>query len=143
MEVISGAGSLRIGNSGTGVLNITGGIVTDASGYLGYNVRGVGTATVSSGTWANSGSLIVGSSGTGTLTMNGGLVIVADSLSKNAASTINLNAGGTLQIGVGSIPGVLLGGTGNLVNNGTLVFNRSDSSSYSGVINGSGSLTKQ
>ena len=33
--------------------------------------------------------------------------------------------GGTLQIGVGSTGGVLLGGTGALTNNGTLIFNRS------------------
>jgi autotransporter-associated beta strand protein len=98
---------------------------------------------VSSGTWANSGDLTVGASGTGTLTMNGGLVIVSGSLSKNAASTINLNAGGTLQIGVGGTSGVLLGGTGSLVNNGTLVFNRSNASTYSGVLSGSGAVTKQ
>jgi autotransporter-associated beta strand protein len=38
---------------------------------------------------------------------------------------------------------VLLGGTGSLVNNGTLIFNRSDASTYSGIISGTGSLTKQ
>jgi autotransporter-associated beta strand protein len=75
--------------------------------------------------------------------MNGGLVIVSGSLSKNAASTINLNAGGTLQIGVGGTTGVLLAGTGSLSNNGTLIFNRSDASTYSGVLSGSGAVTKQ
>jgi fibronectin-binding autotransporter adhesin len=122
---------------------VLGGYVTPAAGYLGRNASGVGTATVSSGTWANSSNLTVGASGTGTLTMNGGLVIVSGSLSKNAASTINLNAGGTLQIGVGGTSGVLLGGTGSLVNNGTLVFNRSNASTYSGVLSGSGAVTKQ
>jgi autotransporter-associated beta strand protein/T5SS/PEP-CTERM-associated repeat protein len=122
---------------------VNGGYVSNAAGNLGRNASGVGTVTVSSGTWANSSNLTVGASGTGTLTMNGGLVIVSGSLSKNAASTINLNAGGTLQIGVGGTSGVLLGGTGSLVNNGTLVFNRSNASTYSGVLSGSGAVTKQ
>jgi autotransporter-associated beta strand protein/T5SS/PEP-CTERM-associated repeat protein len=134
---------IQIGNSGTGTLNVTGGSVTNTDGYLGKNAGSFGTVTVSSGTWANSRNLIVGSSGTGTLTMTGGLVIVSGSLSKNAASTINLNAGGTLQIGTGSTSGVLLGGTGSVVNNGAIVFNRSDASTYSGVISGNGAVTKQ
>ena len=98
---------------------------------------------MSSGTWAVGGNLVVGSSGTGTLTMSGGLVTVGGTLSRNAASTISLNTGGTLQIGTGGATGVLLGGTGSLVNNGTLIFNRSNASTYSGVLSGSGAVTKE
>jgi len=122
---------------------VNGGSVSNTDGYLGFNAGSVGTATVSSGTWASSGDLYVGILGTGTLTMNGGLVTVGGTLWKGGNGTINLNAGGTLQIGVGSTGGVLLGGTGNLTNNGTLVFNRSDASTYSGVISGTGAVTKQ
>jgi fibronectin-binding autotransporter adhesin len=75
--------------------------------------------------------------------MSGGLVTVGGTLSQGTYGTINLNSGGTLQIGVGSTGGVLLGGTGSLVNNGTLVFNRSDASTYSGIISGTGAVTKQ
>ena len=75
--------------------------------------------------------------------MTGGLVSVSGSLSKGAFGTINLNSGGTLQIGTGSTNGVLLAGTGSLVNNGTLIFNRSDASTYSGVLSGSGTVAKQ
>jgi T5SS/PEP-CTERM-associated repeat protein len=96
------SGELRVGNNGTGTLNVTGGYVSNVNGFIGAATGGVGTATVSSGTWFNSGDLALGGRlGTGTLTMNGGLVIVASTLSKNGASTINLNSGGTLQIGVG------------------------------------------
>ena len=137
------SGELIVGYSGTGTLNVSGGSVTNSQVFLGDASGSVGTATVTSGTWANSGNLAVGRSGTGTLTMNGGLVVVSGSLSKNAASTINLNAGGTLQIGTGTTGGVLLGGTGSLVNNGTLVFKRSDASTYSGVLSGSGAVNKQ
>jgi autotransporter-associated beta strand protein len=89
-----------------------------------------------------SGNLAVGSTGTGTLDISGGLVIVGGTLSKNAASTISFS-GGTLQIGTGTTDGVLLGGTGSLINDGDLIFNRSDASAYSGVLSGSGAVTKQ
>ena len=138
------SGDLRVGNNGTGTLIVTGGYVSNVNGFIGAAAGGVGTATVSSGTWFNSGDLTLGAprGGTGTLTMNGGLVIVAGSLSKySAASTINLNAGGTLQIGVGGTSGVL--GASTLTNNGTLMFNRSNASTYSGVLSGSGAVTKQ
>jgi len=135
---------LYVGSSGTGTLNLTGGsVISLNSGTLGISAGGLGTATVSSGTWTNYGNLAVGGGGAGTLTMTGGLVIVSGTLSKNDASTINLNTGGTLQIGTGTTTGVLLGGTGSLANNGTLVFNRSNASTYSGVLSGSGAVTKQ
>ena len=138
-------GTLTIGQSAgdVGTLNVTGGYVSNTTGTLGNAANSVGTATVSSGTWAVGGNLVVGSSGTGTLTMSGGLVTVGGTLSRNAASTISLNTGGTLQIGTGGTTGVLLGGTGSLVNNGTLVFNRSNASTYSGVLSGSGAVTQQ
>ena len=132
---------LYVGYSGTGTLNVTGGSVTNTHGWLGSNAGSEGTATVSSGTWANSGDLYVGLDGTGTLTMNGGLVTVGGTLSTGTFGTINLNAGGTLQIGVGGTTGVL--DVSTLTNNGTLVFNRSDASTYSGIISGTGAVTKQ
>ena len=133
--------NLTVGNGGNGTLTVNGGSVTNATGYLGSNAGSVGTANVSSGTWANSGNLTVGNSGTGTLTMSGGLVTVGGTLSQGGAGTINLNSGGTLQIGVGGAGGVL--GVSTLVNNGTLIFNRSDASTYSGIISGTGAVTKQ
>jgi T5SS/PEP-CTERM-associated repeat protein/autotransporter-associated beta strand protein len=129
------SGDLFVGYSGTGTLTVNGGSVTNSNGYLGYEAGSVGTATVSSGTWANSGDLDVGESGTGTLTITGGVVSVAGTLSTGRYGTINIGNGGTT--------GVLLGGTGSVVNDGTLVFNRSDDSTYSGSITGSGSVTKQ
>ena len=120
--------NLYVGTTGTATLNLTGGLATNTDGYLGFNSGGDGTATVSSGTWANSGDLTVGAIGTGTLT-------------QGTHGTINLNAGGTLQIGTGDTTGVL--GVDALTNNGTLIFNSSDASTYSGIISGTGSVTKQ
>ena len=134
-------GRLTVGSSGTGTLNVNGGYVSSTSGTFGTVAGSIGTATVSSGTWANSGNLTVGSSGTGTLTMTGGLVSVSGTLSQGTYGTINLNSGGSLQIGVGGTTGVL--GVSTFTNNGTLIFNRSDASTYSGVLSGSGAVTKQ
>jgi autotransporter-associated beta strand protein/T5SS/PEP-CTERM-associated repeat protein len=134
--------ALGVGLSGTGTLNVTGGsVISEYGSILGAEAGSVGTATVSGGTWANSADLQVGGDGTGTLNLNGGLVTVGGTLSTGTFGTINLNAGGTLQIGVGGTTGVL--DVSTLTNNGTLVFNRSDDSTYSGIISGTGSVTKQ
>jgi fibronectin-binding autotransporter adhesin len=123
---------------------VSGGYVSNANGVIGgtfFGINGLGTANVSSGTWANSGNFTIGDGGTGTLTMSGGLVTVGGTLSQGTFGTINLNSGGTLQIGVGGTSGVL--GVSTLTNNGTLIFNRSDASTYSGIISGTGAVTKQ
>ncbi len=73
--------------------------------------------------------------------MTGGLVSVSGTLSRGTHGTINLNSGGTLQIGTGGAGGVLSVST--LTNNGTLIFNRSDASTYSGIVSGTGAVTKQ
>ena len=135
--------NLVVGRAGRGTLNVAGGHVSNVNGTLGQSNGGSGTATVSSGTWANRGNLVVGGTGTGVLTMTGGLVSVGGDLTRGSLGTINLNAGGTLQIGNGTTSGVLLGGTGDLANNGTLVFNRSDASTYSGILSGNGAVVKQ
>lgn len=70
---------LYVGFAGTGSLTVSGGLVANSSGVVGYP-GGTGTASVTSGTWANSGPLYVGgySSGSGigmgTLTVSGGQV---------------------------------------------------------------------
>jgi fibronectin-binding autotransporter adhesin len=104
----------------------------------------VGSVTVSSGgQWSLANNLTVGEQGTGSLTIgNGGLVVVKGNLVRGASGTISLNAGGTLQIGTGTNSGSLLDGTGSLTNNGTVVFNRSNASTYSGALSGSGAVTK-
>lgn len=108
------------GTGGTGTLNVAGGNVSSITTHIGFNATALGKVTVTSGTWTNSANLNVGTTGTGTLTISGsggtgGLVIVGGILSKGTAGTINLNAGGTLQIGTGSASGVL---ATDLVNNG-------------------------
>ena len=71
-------------------------------------------------TKAGAGTLIL----TGTNTYTGGTTI----------------SGGTLQIGNGGTTGSILG---DVVNNGQLVFNRSNAISFNGAMSGTGGLTKQ
>ena len=91
---VSGAvHSLVIGESGAGVLTITGGSLFDSPATLGDLQGSSGIAAVSGGTWVNSGTLIVGNSGTGTLNISGGFV---------TGSTIfmALNTGGAANVAV-------------------------------------------
>ncbi len=167
LEVTSGTvttDTTFIGYNGTGTLNLTGGNLTTGQFFVGYNGAGTlnliggnlttgqsiigtnidSTATVSAGTWTLNSSLQIGfNAAIGTLTIDAGGTVIAEDLGRNPGSTINLNAGGTLQIN-GSMFTNFLGGTGDLANNGTLIFNLgSGNISHSGVFSGSGSLIKQ
>jgi autotransporter-associated beta strand protein/T5SS/PEP-CTERM-associated repeat protein len=127
--------------SATGTLAISAGSIANTNATLGSSAGTLGRATVTGGTWASSGNFTVGASGTGTLTMSGGLVTVGGTLAQGTFGTIKLNSGGALQIGVGGTTGML--GVSTLTNNGTLIFNRSNASTYSGIISGTGAVTKQ
>jgi autotransporter-associated beta strand protein/T5SS/PEP-CTERM-associated repeat protein len=133
---------LRVGWSATGTLDVSGGLVTNRDAYVGSFDGGNGMATVTGGTWSSSRNMQVGYlGGNGTLTIaDGGVVVVGGTLSSGTSGTINLNAGGTLQIGQGGSTGGL---ATDLVNNGLLVFNRADDSTYTGSISGTGTVTKQ
>jgi len=132
-----------VGWNGTATVDVTGGIVTGTIASIGKNLGSVGSVTVSSGTMSYNSNITVGEQGTGSLTIgSGGLVVARGNVVRGAAGTINLNAGGTLQIGTGTNSGSLLGGTGSLANNGTVVFNRSNASTYTGVLSGSGAVAK-
>ncbi|RDJ20331.1 hypothetical protein DWF00_14190, partial [Bosea caraganae] len=113
------AGTLQIGAGGT-----SGSINGDAanSGTLAFNRS---DAASFSGAISGSGQLVQLGSGTLTLT---------SSNSYTGGTTI---AAGTLQLGNGSTSGSI---TGNVANNGTLAFNRSDALSFTGAVSGSGSL---
>jgi len=132
---------LSIGNGGTGSLVINGtGNVTSMFGYIGSLPDGNGTVSVSGGTWTNSSNLTIGIGGTGSLTINGtGMVIVGDTLSRGSNGRINLESGGTLQIGNGGASGTL---ATDLTNNGTLIFDVTDSSTSGYAISGTGVVDK-
>src|SRR5690606_1826095 len=77
-----------------------------------------------------SGSGIFRQLGSGTTVLTG----------NNTYSGTTTISAGTLQVGNGGTTGTL--GTGNVTNNGELVFNRTDAMTVANTVSGSGSLTQ-
>ncbi len=136
------AGTLQIaGNAALG--NVSAGLSFD-----GGTLQTTATFTLARGVTLDGTGTFMTDSGT-TLTLSGGVAGVGHFV-KEGAGTLHLIgdgshasgttiAAGTLQIGVGSTAGSL---TGDVINDGTLVFSRSDALTFDGVISGSGSMVK-
>src|SRR6185312_8283314 len=145
-NVISGTGKLN--QDGTGIT-----ILTGSNSYQGTTTISAGTLQVgnggASGTLGTgavvdnaalvlnrSGTLTIGGniSGTGTLDQNGtGTAILTGTNSYQGTTTISA---GTLQIGNGGATGTP--GTGPIVDNAALVFNRSNALTVANAISGTG-----
>lgn len=109
-------GQLVIGQLGTGTLTIqkgqSGGVVTDAIGYLGYFAGSNGNVTVtgSGSHWTNTNSLFVGYDGSGTLNIQsgGGVNTSSAVVGRHAGSAgfVNIDGGflnSTGQIRIGEV----------------------------------------
>ena len=133
-------------NSGTMSISTAGGaqsqiVAAAAFGNVGINANGLPVSfnlargsdpavnlNVAAPVW-NTGSVLLGGNGILELSANN---------SYNGGTTIN---GGTLQVGGGGASGTL--GTGPVINNGTLAFNRSDTGlNVAGAISGSGGVNQ-
>jgi len=156
----AGTGTLTLGgnNAFSGGATISAGkvILAGANTYTGgTTIAATGTLQVGDGTTngslvgnvANSGVLVFNRSdtvtyagivsGTGSLSQSGsGMLILSGANTPSGGTTISA---GTLQIGDGTTNGSL---TGNVINNGVLVFNRTDAVPFGGIISGSGAVTK-
>ena len=113
-----------------------------------------GTLSASSGSSSLSGAVTMTSSSTASvagtqLTLSGmlsggygltktgaGILVLSGTNNYNGGTTISA---GTLQVGAGSTTGSI---EGDITNNATLTFNRSDALTYSGAITGTGAVTK-
>ncbi|MEB0141276.1 autotransporter-associated beta strand repeat-containing protein, partial [Undibacterium sp. CCC2.1] len=115
------AGTLQVGAGSTAGTLGTGNVINNSS--LAFN---------------RSNSLNVANqiSGTGNLLQNGiGTAILDGANTYSGTTTISA---GTLQVGAGSTAGTL--GTGTVINNSSLAFNRSDSLNVANQISGTGNL---
>jgi autotransporter-associated beta strand protein len=138
---------------GTGVLNKNGAGTLTLTGNNNYS----GTTTINGGTLAVLGSLTPLGTGNvvnnATLDINGsnlsndisgsGALIVSNSsqlLGTNTYTGTTTISAGRLQIGNGGTAGTL--GTGNVTNNDSLIFNRSDAITVANTISGTGDLKK-
>jgi autotransporter-associated beta strand protein len=76
--------------------------------------------------------------GTGLLKVSNGTLTLSGA---NTYTGNTIISGGTLQVGAGGTSGSV--GSGNLTNNGVLVFNRSDNVTFTNVIRSAGSMVQQ
>ena len=146
--------SLRIGSSGSGTLNITGGGVvrsnkssymSENTDYIGYSHGATGVVTVDGpgSTWTNGGSIRVGESGTGTVNITGGGTVSCTKstygpsigcLSGSMGMVTVEGAGSTLTSESGVLIGVDGCGTLNIRSGGAV---RNNVSAYLGYGTGS------
>jgi autotransporter-associated beta strand protein len=166
--VKNGSGLLRLnGNNGfTGPLTINGGDVVLASGTALADTVAVSMATgarlfVSStetiGSLAGAGTVsfenasVLTTGGNNASTTFAGIVNGTGNLTKTGTGTFTLSgtssfagittiSGGTLQIGDGGTTGAI--GSGQIITNANLAFNRSDALAITNAISGFGTLTK-
>ncbi|EHC3439085.1 autotransporter-associated beta strand repeat-containing protein [Salmonella enterica] len=128
------SGSITDGNNSASANN---NLILDGEGTLGSSISGLNSVT-SSGDWTLSGATMNLSG-----TTNSALWVKSGTLILNGAMTAKgatVDSGTTLQIGNGGTLGAF---NGDIVDNGTLTFNRSDAAAYGSVISGSGNVIKQ
>ncbi|TPI12452.1 autotransporter outer membrane beta-barrel domain-containing protein [Mesorhizobium sp. B4-1-3] len=106
----------------------------DVTSARAVTLAGAGTFLTDAGTTT---TLSGGITGAGALTKDGtGTLVLASDAAHTGGTTI---AAGTLQVGNGGALGSL---AGNVVDNGTLAFDRSDAITFGGVISGTGGLNQ-
>lgn len=121
----------------SGGLSLNGGTLATTASFASLRpvaLDGAGSFDVATGTQLELGGAV---SGTGSLTKLGaGTQILTGTNSYTGGTTISA---GVLQIGNGGTTGSIIG---NVVNNRTLAFNRSDNITFTGTISGGGDVQK-
>ncbi|CAN0627232.1 Autotransporter beta-domain protein [Burkholderia multivorans] len=131
-----GAGTSTTINSG-GVQSVASGGTANVTTVNGGGVQSVTSGAVTTGTIINNGGVQSVNAGgvTSHSTVNGGGFQYIDGTVVNPT----VNTRGTLMIGQGGTSGDL---SGDVLNGGTVVFNRADAYTYGGAVSGSGTLVQ-
>jgi fibronectin-binding autotransporter adhesin len=146
--VISGNGNVR--QIGTGTTILTGNNTYTGTTFITNGALQIGDGGATGAVIGNivnstalsvnrTGSVILPGiiSGTGTFAQNGpGTTIFTGTNTYTGTTTINA---GALQLGNGGTTGIV---PGDVLNNGNLIFNRSNTYSYDNVVSGTGSVTQ-
>lgn len=136
---VTSAAGVTLGGSHSLSLGADGFTIVAGGGASGISTSG-GVVLTANQAWNLAATLTVSAptSGSGALTKSGsGTLIVTGAATHTGGTTI---ATGTLQVGTGGTTGSLAGA---VVNNGTLVVDRSSDLVLDGVISGTGSLVKR
>ncbi len=138
------SGSLCVGDYGTGTLTISGGgYVSNVHSVIGANSTSTVMVTGAGSTWTNFGYLTVGMDGTGTLKVeDNGIVEVAEQISINSTSSLELKSGGTLRALADQADWIENSGTLSLGAGGGRIDTNGFSVGIGAGFSGSGSLTK-
>lgn len=161
----TGGTAIRMNSTGVNIIlntgsNILGNVVTSvAAGSITLNGTGISSSQFTTDATAGAGFQSLTMSGT-SWRLNGGVTLNSLATASNAinvqSGVLILNAsimggtggatvasGATLQIGTGGNTGMLGTGGRNISNSGTLIFNRSDTITYSGSITGNGTFEQR
>lgn len=134
---LSGSGSL----ASTGTVSVNGAFdISASSGVVSIgSLAGSGAVALGAGTLSiknGSGDFLGVIGGSGRLVIEGGTQMLSGSNNYTGGTQIN---GGTFQIGDGFTRGAIIG---DVIDNGTLAFARSDSVTFAGAISGVGGLVQ-
>ncbi|WP_443969467.1 autotransporter-associated beta strand repeat-containing protein [Sphingobium sp. CR28] len=135
----SGTWVLTGNHSYTGSTNINGGLLSIGSGTTTGSIASAIVNNFGTLAFNRSDSLTYAGSivGTGALQQNGaGTTVLTGDNSYTGGTTISA---GTLQLGNGGATGSIIG---DVVDNGLLIFNRSNDLAFNGLISGSGAVTQ-
>ena len=101
---------------------------------------GLAGLTMAGTNWLLSGNVSTTGTTAAATTVRSGTLTITGALSNNGVGGgTTINAGGTLQIGNGGTTGSV---SGNIVDNGALIFNRADAVNIGTVISGSGAVAQ-
>lgn len=133
---VSVSSDANLGNA-SGALSFNGGTLQNTATFV--SSRGI-TLNAGGGTFQTTSDLTLSGAigGTGALTKaDAGTLMLTANNTYAGGTTI---AAGALQLGNGGAAGSI---TGNVIDNGTLAFDRSDTYNFGGVISGSGAVTQR